>query len=97
MNDFTRCYLHTEVFCFGCGLYFSSREWQPLEVPASGGAQQYVTFAASIDHYMLFSFAHLEQIRNAKNSSLKESASSMTSSPYRRTGVLSMLSTEAHS
>ena len=46
---------------------------------------------------MLFSFAHLEQIRNARNTSLKESESNMTSSAYSRTGVLSMLSTEAHS
>ena len=54
-------------------------------------------FAASIDVSILFSFAHLEQISNAKTSSHKESASTMTSSAYRRTGVLSMLPTEAHS
>ena len=49
-------------------------------------------FAASIDHSILFSFAHLEQIRNPKTSFHKESASTMTSSAYRRTGVLSDIS-----
>ena len=42
--DSTRCYLHSEVFCFGRGLYSSGCERQPIEVPASGGAQQYVNF-----------------------------------------------------
>ena len=39
-----RCYLHSYILSFGRGLYSSGCEWQPLEVPASGGVQQYVTF-----------------------------------------------------
>ena len=67
--------------------------WQPLEVLASGGAQQYVTFRCIHRPFHIVLVCHLEQIHNANTSSHKESASTMTSSAYRRTGVLSMLPT----
>ena len=43
-NYSTRYYLHSEILCFGRGLYFSTFKRQPLELPTSGRAEQYVAF-----------------------------------------------------
>ena len=96
-NDSTRCYLHSEVLCIFRALYSSACELQPSELPASGGARQYVTFRR-IHQPLHTVLLYTPGIDSQRQSSCHiESARNMTSSANRRIGFISMLSIDAHS